>query len=101
VKWFELCITSKAKLKKLKEAAEKHKVSQPFLEKKKNPSPPIVYPEELTAGRVGSDEKWLKYLYKSFVTNFEEAIKHPKTTNFIVSTFKEVKYRYDGTYSPI
>ena len=52
---------------------------------------PIEYPEELTAGRGSSDEKYLKFLYKNFVTNFEEAMKESKTPPFIIATLKEIK----------
>ena len=58
---------------------------------------PIEYPEELTAGRGSSDEKYLKFLYKNFVTNFEEAMKESKTPPFIIATLKEIKYKFEGT----
>lgn len=48
---------------------KQRKMKQPLLEKKSS-SLSITYPEELTAGRGPSDERILKFLFKSFVTNF-------------------------------
>lgn len=45
-------------------------MQQPHLEKKSS-SMSVVYPESLTAGRGSSDERILKYLFKSFVTNYD------------------------------
>jgi hypothetical protein len=61
----------------MQETAEKQrKLQQPHLEKKSS-NVSVVYPEELTAGRGSSDERILKYLFKSFVSNFEEAMTNP------------------------
>lgn len=43
LKWYELCISSKKKLKKMQEAAEKQRKSQPVLEKKPS-NTSITYP---------------------------------------------------------
>lgn len=69
IKWFEYCIKSKSRLKKLQEAAEKQKKREPILEKKMSSSV-VIYPELLTEGKGTSDERILKYIFKSFVNNF-------------------------------
>lgn len=98
VKWYELCIRNKKKLKKMQETIDKQrKMQQPLLEKKAS-TMSVVYPEALTAGRGANDERILKYLFKSFVTNYEEAMENPATVAFLQSTLKEIKYKFDGTF---
>ena len=59
----------------------------PALEKKSS-NLIIIYPEELTAGRGPNDERILKFLFKGFVTHFDEAMTNEKTTAFIIATVK-------------
>jgi hypothetical protein len=49
----------------------------------------------LKTGR-GQVDDILKYMYRSFVTNFEEGMNEPKAAPFIVATFKELRQRMDG-----
>ena len=68
-KWYEHCINLKKKLKKWQDVQEKEKKDRPQLEKR--PSQNVEYPDNLTAGRGPKETHLLKYLYRSFITNFE------------------------------
>jgi len=69
IKWYELCINAKKRLKKMVETYEKQKKKEPALEKKAS-SAPIEYPPELTAERTPNEEQLLKIIYKNFVSYF-------------------------------
>jgi hypothetical protein len=98
VKWFELCIGSKRKLKKLQENLDKQKKKEPALEKKAS-TVNVIYPEIFSDGRGANEERILKFFFKSFVTNFEESMTDPRLTPFIIATYKELKYKFGGTSS--
>ena len=74
IKWYELCINAKKKLKKMVETYEKQKKKEPALEKKAS-SVPIEYPSELTADRTEKESQLLRIIYKNFVSHYEESMK--------------------------
>ena len=93
--WFGLCIKIKSTLKRKLDEAEKERKNAP--PPSKNSEPLIVeYPKELTAGKGPTDEKMLKFLFRNFITHFEEAMLDPRTPPFLTQTLKELKYKFEG-----
>jgi hypothetical protein len=80
IRWFELVIALKKKVKSLVEA-QQEKARKAKQEKK--PVEVVAYPDNLLRNHKGADQRILQALYRGFVSGFEEGKRSAQTVLFL------------------